>query len=78
MHLEELKQKLEHLDDTQLQLVARFVHSLEGDMEQPWNNYYSEQTPQEKAETFLTWISNLPKVGHSLPDEAFDRAALYD
>jgi len=77
MRVEELKQKLDELDETQLQLVAKFVLALEIDTDQP-RSLAPHTTPQEKAEAFLTWVSGLPKVGHSLPDEAFDRATIYD
>ncbi len=77
MRVEELKQRLEKLDEAQLQLVAKFVSALEEDTDQSWNRH-AEKSPQEKAEAFLAWVSNLPKVGYSLPDEAFDRATIYD
>ena len=77
MRVEELKQKLDKLDETQLQLVAKFVLALEEDTDQPWS-WTSDPTSQEKAAAFLRWVSGLPKVGHSLPDEAFDRATIYD
>ena len=77
MQLEELKQRLEKLNEPQLQLVAQFISALEKDADQPWNQG-SETEPQEKAKAFVAWVSNLPKTGHSLPDEAFDRATIYD
>jgi hypothetical protein len=77
MRVEELKQKLDKLDETQLQLVAKFISALEEDTDQSWS-LMSDTTPQEKAEAFLAWVSGLPKGGHSLPDEAFDRATIYD
>jgi predicted metalloendopeptidase len=76
---EELKQRLDKLDDEQLKKIADFIASIETQSKQAARSTPAEQKAisVEKAKEFRKWISHLPQGGLSLPDEAFSRDIIY-
>lgn len=78
---ESLKQELDHFNDAQLQKVAELIAILStqtAPIVQESVMTTTEKTATERADDFLVWVSHLPQIGRSLPDEAFDRGNLYD
>ena len=76
-----LKQKIDQLNEDQLQRIAEFIAVVK---RQTQSNQFTSvplwksATPTERAQDFRTWVEQLPKTNLSLPDEACDRASIYE
>jgi hypothetical protein len=77
---EDLKKKLDALNEEKLEEVASFIASLDVQSRQftSPSPFWQRATSGERARDFRTWISQLPKTGVSLPDEAFSRETIYN
>jgi hypothetical protein len=77
---EDLKRKLDNLNDEKLKNIADFIAFIEFQSRQATSStpFWQRATPVERSREFRTWISQLPNNGLSLPDEAFSRDILYD
>ena len=77
---EDLKEEISKLDEQQISKVADYISSLkirdsQAKLDEPtWRRL----TPAERAKDFRGWVSQLPKSGSSLPDEAFSRDNIYE
>ena len=73
---EKLKQKIDQLNDRQVEAVAAFVsqqlHSAPSSAP-----IWQTATPAERAAYFRSWVSQLPKHSPSLPLEAISRDSIY-
>ncbi len=76
---ETLKQEIDRLSDNQLQWIAEFVVAMKTQAGQFIKTVPLGQrtTPVEHAQDFRSWVAALPKMGVSLPDDAFDRESIY-
>ena len=77
---ESLKQQIDRLSDNQLSQIAEYISGLQitSASQIKTRPFWQTATPQERAQDFSHWVSSLPKTGLTLPDEAFDRADIYD
>lgn len=77
---EKLKQKLDKLNEEQLKKIAVFIADLEFQASQVKSSipFWQRATPTERAREFREWVSQLPKSGLSLPNEAFSRDSIYE
>lgn len=76
---EELKKELDKLNDEQIEKIADFIAFVEFQSKQVTSPtpFWQRSTPVERSREFRRWISQLPKNGSSLPDEAFNRDNIY-
>lgn len=76
---EELKKELDKLNDEQIQKIADFIAFVEFQSKQVTSSvpFWQRSTSIESSREFRKWISQLPKNGSSLPDEAFNRDTIY-
>jgi hypothetical protein len=77
---EDLKKKLDNLNDEKLKKIADFIAFIEFQSKQATSStpFWQRATSVERSREFRTWISQLPNNGLSLPDEAFSRDTIYD
>lgn len=76
-----LKQKIDQLNEDQLQRIAEFITVVKRQTpsdESTHVPFWQSATPTERAQDFRTWVEQLPKTDLSLPDEACDRASIYE
>ncbi|MBW4623725.1 MAG: hypothetical protein KME17_30740 [Cyanosarcina radialis HA8281-LM2] len=75
----DIKKALDKLNDEQLQKIADLMDSIEFQSIEvtPSARFWQRATPVERAREFRQWVSQLPKNGSSLPDEAFNRDTIY-
>jgi hypothetical protein len=76
---EDLKKELDKLDEEQLQKIADFIAFIEFQSRQATVSppCWQRATSIERSRDFRQWVSQLPKEGSSLPDEAFNRDTIY-
>jgi hypothetical protein len=77
---ETLKQEIDKLSESQLRKIADFVTSIKAQAQQLTKivPFWQRATPTERAQDFREWVTQLPKTGLSLTDEAFDRDSIYE
>lgn len=78
---EKIKQKLDRLNEEQLEKIANFISLIESQpdqVESPFIPFWLIATPAERAREFRDWVSQLPTTSVSLPDEAFSRDRIYE
>ena len=77
---ESLKQQIDSLSDKQLAQIAEYISSLRTQATKKLNvrPFWQSATPQERSQDFLQWVNALHKTNLTLPDEAFDRATIYN
>jgi hypothetical protein len=77
---EQLKQTLDNLNETQLTQIANFIGQIDSSPQQPETEapLWQTGTPAERTRDFQEWLKQLPYNAPSLPDEAFDRASIYN
>ncbi len=77
---ETLKQEIDKLSDSQLRTIADFVDSVKNQAQQLATvvPFWQHATPVERAEDFRRWVAQLPNMGITLADEAFDRGDIYE
>jgi hypothetical protein len=78
---EDLKKKLDNLNDEKLKRIADFIAFIEFQSRQEAASsapFWQRATSEERSREFRTWISQLPGNGLSLSDEAFSRDTIYD
>lgn len=77
---EDLKKELDKLNDEQLKKIASFITLIEFQSRQGTSStpFWQRATPVERAREFRGWVSQLPKNGPSLPNEAFSRDSIYE
>lgn len=76
---EDLKKELDNLNEEQLRKIADFIADLEFKSRPivQSNPFWQRATSVERSREFRKWISQLPKNGLSLSDEAFSRDVIY-
>ncbi len=76
---EEIKKELDKLNDEQIKKIADFIAFVEFQSKQVTSStpFWQRSTSVERSREFRKWISQLPKNGLSLPDEAFNRDNIY-
>lgn len=79
-YVKQLKNRIDSLNENQLSRIAEYISSLTTQAKIVMNTtpFWKSATPKERAQDFLEWVSGLNKTGTSLPDEAFDRASIYE
>lgn len=78
---EQLKQQIDRLNEDQLQKIADFINLIQSQSEQLTSYkipFWQTATPAERAREFRNWVSQLPRTGVSLSDEAFSRDRIYE
>ncbi|MUG95264.1 hypothetical protein F7734_24035 [Scytonema sp. UIC 10036] len=77
---EKIKEEIDKLNEEQLQKIFDFIAFLEFQSKQVESSVplWQKLTPAERAKDFREWVSQLPKSGVSLPDEAFSRDSIYE
>lgn len=77
---ETVKKQIDSLNENQLSRVADYILSFKTQAKSVVKTtpFWQSATPKERAQDFLEWVSRLNKTGSSLPDEAFDRASIYE
>lgn len=77
---ETVKKQIDSLNENQLSRLAEYISSLttQAKIVMKTTPFWQSATPKERAQDFLAWVSGLNKTGPSLPDEAFDRASIYE
>ncbi len=77
---ETLKQEIDKLSDSQLRTIADFIDSVKTQAQQLAKvvPFWQRATPVERAEDFREWVAQLPDVGITLANEAFDRSDIYE
>jgi hypothetical protein len=77
---EDLKRKLDNLNDEKLKKIADFIAFIEFQSRHDVSStpFWQRATSVERSREFRTWISQLHNNGLSLPDEAFSRDTIYD
>ena len=77
---EALKQEIDTLNENQLARISEHILSLKAQAQNRIKTtpFWESATPQERSQDFLEWISGLNRTGSTLPDEAFDRASIYE
>jgi hypothetical protein len=77
---ETLKQEIDTLNENQLERIAEHIVSLKAQTRNgiKATSFWESATPHERSQDFLEWVSGLNRTGLSLPDEAFDRAIIYE
>jgi hypothetical protein len=77
---ENLKKEIDKLNEEQLLKIADFIAFIEFQAKQvkPSVPLWQNLTPQERSSEFRDWVSQLPKNGVSLPDEATSRDSIYE
>lgn len=77
---ENLKKEIDKLNEEQLKKIADFIALIEFQSKQVESSVSLGQraTPAERAREFREWVSQLPRSGVSLPDEAFSRDSIYE
>ena len=76
MFSETLKKKLDSLTPDQLAQVATFITGLESHSNAEMQTQAIPKS--QRAQSFLEWVTSLPKSEISLPDEAFSRDRIYE
>ncbi len=76
---EDLKKELDKLNNEQLKKIADFIAFVEFQSRQATSStpFWQRATSVERSKEFRKWISQLPKNGSSLPDQAFSRDTIY-
>ncbi len=76
---EDLKKELDNLNEEQLRKIADFIVGLEFQSRSVTQSppFWQRATSVERSKEFRHWISQLPKNGLSLSDEAFSRDTIY-
>lgn len=76
---EDLKKELDKLNDEQLKKIADFIAFLEfqSSPASPSTPFWQRATSVERSQEFRQWVSQLPKTGSSLPNDAFSRDSIY-
>ncbi|PZV08383.1 MAG: hypothetical protein DCF22_20360 [Leptolyngbya sp.] len=76
---EDLKKELDNLNEEQLRKIADFIADLEFQSRPIVQStpFWQRATSVERSREFRKWISQLPKNGSSLSDEAFSRDTIY-
>lgn len=76
---EEIKKELDKLNNEQIKKIADFIAFVEFQSKQVTSStpFWQRSTSVERSREFRKWISQLPKNGLSLPDEAFNRDNIY-
>jgi hypothetical protein len=77
---ETLKQEIDNLNEKQLATIAEQIVSFKKQTQNGIKTtpFWKSATPQERSQDFLEWVSGLNRTGSTLPDEAFDRASIYE
>ncbi|MBR8836781.1 MAG: hypothetical protein DSM106950_22885 [Stigonema ocellatum SAG 48.90 = DSM 106950] len=77
---ENLKKEIDNLNSEQLKKIADFIASIKFQSRQVASSVpiWQKLTPAERAKEFREWVSQLPKSGVSLPDEALSRDSIYE
>jgi hypothetical protein len=77
---ETVKQEIDTLNEKQLARISEHILSLKMQAQNGIKNtpFWESATPQERSQDFLEWVSGLNRTGSTLPDEAFDRASIYE
>lgn len=77
---ETVKKQIDSLNENRLSRIAEYISSLttQAKIVIKTTPFWQSATPNERAQDFLEWVSGLNKTGSSLPDEAFDRASIYE
>ena len=85
---EEIGTQLPHLTLAQIYAALAYYHlhraeieaDIEADAEENLQQLagWANASPAERSQDFLAWVSSLSQQGPSLPDEAFDRATIYE
>ncbi|BFM38215.1 unknown protein [Synechocystis sp. LKSZ1] len=75
-----LKQEIDKLSEVQLARIAELITLVKLQTQDVPASvpFWQHATPKERAQSFRAWVEQLPKTGLSLPDEAFDRASIYE
>lgn len=77
---ENLKKEIDKLNEEQLKKIADLIADLECQSQQVESSvpFWHKATPAQRAREFREWVSQLPRSGVSLPDEAFSRDSIYE
>jgi hypothetical protein len=77
---ENLKREIDKLNEEQLIKIADFIAFIEFQAKQTKSSVplWQNLTPQERSSEFRSWVSQLPKNGVSLSDEATSRDSIYE
>lgn len=77
---EMVKQEIDRLNENQLSRIAEYIVYLQAETQNGVKTtpFWESATPQERSQDFLEWVSGLNRTGSTLPDEAFDRASIYE
>ena len=77
---ETVKQEIDTLNENQLERIAEHIVTLKAQTHNGIKTtpFWESATPHERSQDFLEWVSGLNRTGLSLPDEAFDRAGIYE
>ncbi|MBE9202197.1 hypothetical protein IQ218_00305 [Synechocystis salina LEGE 06099] len=77
---ENLKEKLDELNDEQVEKIADFMAFIEFQSKQVASSlpFWQKATPSDRAREFREWVSQLAKGSPSLSEEAFDRDSIYE
>ncbi|MGB7415019.1 MAG: hypothetical protein WA902_12500 [Thermosynechococcaceae cyanobacterium] len=75
---ENLKQELDQLTDNQLKEIAALISSIKTQQSTQARPFWQRGTPDERVQDLLAWVAQLPKIGITLSDEAFDRGNIYE
>jgi len=77
---ETLKQEIDTLGDNQLQRLAALITAIKTQAKGSVHTapLWQHATPAERSQDFKNWVADLPKMGVSLPDDAFDRESIYE
>jgi len=75
-----VKQQIDALSESQLAQITEFISSLRNQTVRKLKiePFWQVATPEERSQDFLQWVNALQKTELSLPDDAFDRASIYN
>jgi hypothetical protein len=77
---EALKQEIDQLTEEQLKKLVDFVDFIKQQTQRTveTKSVWEHATAKERADDLCQWVTQLSQTNVTLPDEAFDRASIYE